>query len=791
MKREIVKRTQDERRGKPVVNRRTVLGGIGAVAGLAAAPWAHAAGDPPTKLAGAPAIVVRSTENITEGSWVWLLDTARDAGVGRIYLLVKQDENNYPSEATGRKLRSGELLVPVTGGATAEGWEDPAWLDEMLARAATLGIEVHAWWPCFQDAIATAKFPHASYAGRGHDAFVDPAWPEVRGYQADLLGALLHRYPFDGVALDWVRYNDRADGSTGPLAARFTDLTGKAWSKEAMADPLARATWDDLRARTVADWVGETISGLKPRHPDVFWSAFVLPWTFKEVAQSYRHLSAAGLDALQPMIYWRDWKKSVDFVSEVISPAPFYLGGRTTLDPTFDITGAEAEIAEALDYLPADRLGTVTWYQHGIWSEEDFQKVAQITRDFAKAREELYGEPLPALAKLQPQQRLEPATFSPDATLWSLVCLGELHRRKALEHAEPMIPVLGLHRFTEGGLESGASDWHTSTAYVDALLAFLKADNFSVMPVETLAAYMTAEDPGLLPARPLVITIDDGSASVVPHFEPRAAAAGIPYALALVTSWMSAGEPQMVDVGEGLMDANLTWQQALALHKTGRVSMMSHTHAQHRYAAAGATGNEQGPAITTRLWVEATKRRETETERLARISGDLRQSRETLMREFGGPSTILAWPYGLHDDAAEAAAMDAGFTHFLEFGGAAISAPREKPRRILRLSVMLTDEAVPLAFPTDGVTAQRWWLAFLTMARATKSVDLIDAALNQLEPDQAGHPEAEISRAAELVLNGHSGLAMRRLARLRGLYPHDATVHSAADDFEATYQGLV
>ena len=66
-------------------------------------------------LTRAPAIVVRTTENVTRGSWVWLLNAACAAGVGSIYLLIKQDENEYESAETERTWRSGELLAPVHG----------------------------------------------------------------------------------------------------------------------------------------------------------------------------------------------------------------------------------------------------------------------------------------------------------------------------------------------------------------------------------------------------------------------------------------------------------------------------------------------------------------------------------------------------------------------------------------------------------------------------------------------------------------------------------------------------
>ena len=776
-------------RHRLMVNRRTFISGLVASTGQLALPARQATAAAHVPLTTeAPSIVVRTTENIPEGGWVWLLNTARESGIHRIYLLIKQDENNYESSSTARLLKSGELLVPLDGHGTAEGWEDPAWLDEMLKKAASFDIQIHAWWPLFQDAIAAAKFPHARYAGNNHDVFVDPAYDEVRAFQARQLRALLKRYPFDGVALDWIRYNSRPDGANGPLGERFALLTGMQWTADAMADPMARAVWDDLRAREIAAWVKDLLADIRPVHPEVAWSAFVLPWMFKEVGQSYRHLSAAGLDALQPMIYWKDWKENADLTSDVISPAPFYLTGRTTLDPTFDVTGSESEITTALDYLPHDRLGSVTWYKHAEWTSQDFDRVAAFYTAWQASRAELYNGAPPPVARIPIGQRLEPAAFHPDASVWLIVCLAELNRRKALQFSEPVIPVLGLHRFTQGGLGSGDSVWHTSTAYLDRLFAFLNANEFTTIAAPTLAAFMTSEDETLLPQRPIALTIDDGSASVATLFEPLAAKANITYTAAIVTNWVEGTEGRVIDVGEGLTDTILTWADIRALSGTGRVGFVSHTHAQHRYANGGRTGTESGPAITTRLWIDEEKREETDTERQRRVYDDLATSRKLLGRQLDQPVTMLAWPYGLHDDKAEAAALEAGFTHFLEFGNGTLAAPRKHPNRIMRLSVMQMDEEIPLAFPQDAVMQQRWWLSFLRWARLSKSSDLIDATLAQLDADQESHPEAEISRAARLVLNGHSTLAARSMTSLRQLYSHDTAVHSSIDDFEAAYK---
>ena len=178
-----------------------------------------------------------------------------------------------------------------------------------------------------------------------------------------------------------------------------------------------------------------------------------------------------------------------------------------------------------------------------------------------------------------------------------------------------------------------------------------------------------------MPERPLAITIDDGSSTVATLFEPLAAKVGIAYTAAIVTAWVNDSEGKIIDVGNGLDDTILTWPEVHKLANTGRVAFISHSHDQHRYGAGDVTGAQSGPAIMTRLWLVSENRQETETERQRRVYADLATSRDVLREQFGTPSTLLAWPYGMHDDKAEAAAMDAGYTHFLEFGSQHVCLP--------------------------------------------------------------------------------------------------------------------
>ena len=567
-------------------------------------------------------IVVRTTENVTEGGWVWLLNQAKAAGVSRIELLVKQDENGFVSRRTGETLASGELLVALPGEVTARGWENSEWLVEFLARAKEDGIEVWAWWPTFQDARVGETYPESVSRGPDGSVFTDPGFEAVRARQEELIAKLLATYSFDGVALDWLRYNARDNGSAGPVAKKFAEITGASWSEERMANALDRAIWDDLRARQVADWVASLTERLRPANPRVGWSAFVLPWQFKEVSQSYRRLATAGLDELQPMIYWRDWSEDPDWTKEVLARAPFWLTGSTSFNPAFDLNNSEDDILAAISTLPVDRIGGITWYLHGNWGGEHFallRRVAEARKGLAN--KEVDGAWPPAFVPLR--GRLEPAVFPSDAAVWAVVCLAELYKRDALSDLDPVVPTLAFHRFAEGERETGETVWHTSTEYLDELLAFIDAGGFSVIPVSTLEAYMISEDPTVLPPRPLAITIDDGSATILSLFHSRALARGFPYAVSLVTGWLSDAGKEL-DTGDGSVDRILTWAEADALAASESVTFVSHSTNLHEYRPSGPDGLESGPAVTTRLWLPDQLRRETEGERLRRVNRDLR-----------------------------------------------------------------------------------------------------------------------------------------------------------------------
>ena len=174
---------------------------------------------------------------------------------------------------------------------------------------------------------------------------------------------------------------------------------------------------------------------------------------------------------------------------------------------------------------------------------------------------------------------------------------------------------------------------------------------------------------------------------------------------------------------------------------------------------------------------------ETEAEYERRIRVDMMTSRSKLTAHgFRAPS-IFCWPYGEWNATAKGIARQTGFTHFLAFEAPPVFVSRDSAAEadLPRVPVLRWDEQLPLAFPSDRAEGQAWWLAFLKVARQSQSRTLLAAALAQLTPENIGHPQAEVSRAALELLNGDAAAGVERLLRLRRARPFDPGTLAAID----------
>ena len=724
-------------------------------------------------------IIVRTSENVTRGGWVFLLNECSKKNIRRIDLLVKQDEDHFQSRRTGQSLQSGELFVPLEGEPVAEGWESDEWLKQMIGKADELGIDIYAWWPCFHDFTSNKIFPEAGYSIKVKDStehFVDPAYSEITDRQKMLLFKLLETYDFDGVSLDWVRYGNWKAGSDGPLGEDFALQYGISWEDDPLKIPYLRGRWYEARAKLIATWVKEITEDIHARFPGIRVGAYVLPWQFSENCQSYFLLRSAGLDYFQPMIYWADWKKSPDYARQVLRRC-IQLGEGTQLWPAIGFKHDAAEQQEVLSYLPADNLGGVSWFGYGTWESEDFDHLGEYMNATPRIFETQTASPTKGESKLS----VIKSDFFTQTSLWSVICLSELYEKKALSSdrpPDPVIPVLAMHGvgdIKKLTVKKSETTWFDSRDFTEKLLGFLKEKHFNIIRFSDLQAYLMNGDPFELPSRSIVLTFDDGYDTILKNVLPLAKEYNAPIFVSPVCNWVdeASAKPDSATTWGGV----LTWEEMQQLQDSGLVEFGSHSNGSHYWVGDVPKPYETGPALITRLWSKSEGRMELRTEYYDRVRRDMKQSRKTLQDQLGGlPPTVFVWPYGAASDTALLLARSEGYTHFLNYDEMRFVTIEKCRQNIPRISIVKDDEKTGFKMPEDDLKKQNWWLAFVKLAYDTKNPDMLEAALKQLNEEYTRTPEAQTALTELWVLQGHTLKARKYIEKLHEYFPNNPMV---------------
>jgi peptidoglycan/xylan/chitin deacetylase (PgdA/CDA1 family) len=185
------------------------------------------------------------------------------------------------------------------------------------------------------------------------------------------------------------------------------------------------------------------------------------------------------------------------------------------------------------------------------------------------------------------------------------------------------VTVLCYHRFTAGR----PTKMETTAAAFEQQLRYLKDNGFTVIRLSDLAAFLEGRTD--LPARAVVITIDDGYRSTYELALPLLKRYGAPATVFVYTDFV------------GARDA-MTPAQLRDLRQGGLVDIQSHTksHGDLR---------PRGPAGAKAAW-----RR--------RIQQELAGSRDRLGELAGERPTALAYPYGAADAQVTALTAGAGYS---------------------------------------------------------------------------------------------------------------------------------
>ncbi|MFP4639480.1 MAG: poly-beta-1,6-N-acetyl-D-glucosamine N-deacetylase PgaB [Guyparkeria sp.] len=278
----------------------------------------------------------------------------------------------------------------------------------------------------------------------------------------------------------------------------------------------------------------------------------------------------------------------------------------------------------------------------------------------------------------------------------------------------------------------------------DRLVAWfdwMKANDWHPVSLDRIAEARDGGRP--LPENAVLLTFDDGLASLHSHVFPLLEAYDYPALFALQTGWLETvwtgsevtytpdafAEPSVQTAATaGTVTYNdrplgpegfVTPGQLREMQASGLVEYASHSHDLHRGILANPQGNREPAAITRRLDPDSGEY-ESDAEFRQRIRADLARSRAAIESLTGQAPRAIVWPYGAHSREVDAIAADIGMPWSFSLGGTPLNTPdAESFSREL-----IVDDPHPLAIATEA-----------------RPVD--DSPVNLPEPQRAVHVDLD------------------------------------------------
>lgn len=211
------------------------------------------------------------------------------------------------------------------------------------------------------------------------------------------------------------------------------------------------------------------------------------------------------------------------------------------------------------------------------------------------------------------------------------------------------IPIILYHN-----LNPNHADSMTMTPQkFEADLKRLKDNGFTFIPLKEAVAYLQGKLTKL-PAKPVVLTVDDGWESVYTYMYPIIKKFNIPATLFIY--------PQSISSSKHF----LSWNQLTELKNTGLFDIESHTYSHPNFKLAQ---RKLSPAAYERF-----------------VQKELLSSKKILEEKMGTKVTLLAWPFGIYNDYLEREATRAGYDMAFTIGYRMSNRtfkPMEQPRYMI------------------------------------------------------------------------------------------------------------
>ena len=159
-------------------------------------------------------------------------------------------------------------------------------------------------------------------------------------------------------------------------------------------------------------------------------------------------------------------------------------------------------------------------------------------------------------------------------------------------------------------------------------LEYLKQHGYQVVALRAVVSHLLGNGPAL-PPRSVVITVDDGHASVFTEMLPIVLEYRVPVTLFIYPSAISNAAYAM------------KWDQLTTLYRTGFFDIQSHTYWHPNF--------------------KTEKRRLSPAAYQSFVTMQLAKPRAVLKNKLGVDASMLAWPFGIYDDELMTNAREAGY----------------------------------------------------------------------------------------------------------------------------------
>ncbi len=279
-------------------------------------------------------------------------------------------------------------------------------------------------------------------------------------------------------------------------------------------------------------------------------------------------------------------------------------------------------------------------------------------------------------------------------TIWFFILIAILMPNSVFADTKNHYTVLCYHDIRKDLTDTLDSDqFAVGTDNLIAQFSWLKSQGYHVISVDDLVLAEKGIKP--LPEKAIMLTFDDGYASVYHLLFPLLKAFQFPAVVAVVGSWLEPGKGAMVKYGDRELkprNAFLSWQQIKEMSDSGLVEIASHSYDLHHGILGNPQGNTQ-PAAVTRTYDATHNRYASDYSYRQRIYQDLKRNSALIARYIGKAPRVMVWPYGEYSYETTDIAGKAGmpFTMTLRDGSNSLADKREIRRVLIEANPKLKD----------------------------------------------------------------------------------------------------